>query len=353
MPNPICFIVPGFLGSTLSLEKPPKDTIWANPSALALGLIGKMRLAPDGISPGIPDGEFLVPFTPLADYYEQMQVSLLAGLAQEAYEIIPWGYDFRLNIAFAGSELANYVIQLVDASKPCSIVAHSMGGLVARYAWFTLAANGNENLIRRIITLGTPHQGSYTPVDLFSGNEQTLTEMVFVSNLVKVILTPFGLVGNKPFWTPMDILILMGTWPGLYQLLPTLGSQDSQGDPNRPLLFQKSNWSNPSEHLGVKLDQRRSLGNGEQLGVRRSHQGPGPPPHGGGSSAALRPGRVCSARLDSLPAPGSFGAPLPWSRGERTEPGGSEAPGSSSSSRVRPNELDEPVPSSRRTPRLF
>ncbi|MFJ7334376.1 esterase/lipase family protein [Streptomyces sp. NPDC101116] len=79
--------------------------------------------------------------------------------------VVAVGYDFRLGVADAARTLDAQLRQRLEHHWPDErdrearvvIVAHSMGGLVARY-W--VAELGGAPWCRGIITLGTPHRGA-------------------------------------------------------------------------------------------------------------------------------------------------------------------------------------------------
>ena len=66
-------------------------------------------------------------------------------------------YDWRLGLDELGAQLAS---RIAAADKPVNLVAHSMGGLVARAAARILP----RRLIRKLIMLGTPNAGSFASV---------------------------------------------------------------------------------------------------------------------------------------------------------------------------------------------
>jgi pimeloyl-ACP methyl ester carboxylesterase len=80
------------------------------------------------------------------------------GLAAEFHD-----YDWRLPVAQLGSALAERV--RAAGRTRVAIVAHSMGGLVARAA-LALAGTGN---VERLVLLGTPHCGSFAAVQAVRG----------------------------------------------------------------------------------------------------------------------------------------------------------------------------------------
>jgi pimeloyl-ACP methyl ester carboxylesterase len=71
-------------------------------------------------------------------------------------------YDWRHGVQELGRRLR---ARLANEPRPVHLVGHSMGGLVARAALAGEAAH----IIGRIITLGTPHAGSYAPLQALRG----------------------------------------------------------------------------------------------------------------------------------------------------------------------------------------
>ena len=146
-------------------------------------------------------------------------------------------------ICAAGQQLAAVIQALPDGSPPCVIVAHSMGGLVARVAWSVLLAADQTARIGRIITLGTPHQGSYSMVELFTGDDSTFLLIVTLATLVNAALG--AIPGPTPPCASVGVfnnLEVVFTFPGFYQLLPLLNSPNQASDPNRLALYTAANW---------------------------------------------------------------------------------------------------------------
>ena len=82
------------------------------------------------------------------------------------------------------------------------LVAHSMGGLVARAA----AAKLPQRLLRRLIMLGTPHHGSFAPVQALRGTYPFVRKMAALDRR------------NSPESLAERVF---SSFPGLYQMLPT------------------------------------------------------------------------------------------------------------------------------------
>lgn len=115
-----------------------------------------------------------------------------------AADIVLFPYDFRQSIQNLAESLAREVRQRLEHTgaavrdRRVIIVAHSMGGLVARY-W--LGPLGGWKVCRAAITLGTPHRGAPKALDLlangvhigparFAGMSQLLWEWPSVGELL-------------------------------------------------------------------------------------------------------------------------------------------------------------------------
>lgn len=246
-----CFVVPGILGSVLYTPDNPDyldRPLWIDVGRLALGEFPGLTLDAAGVGPGPPHGELCLPGSPLSAYYGTLTFFLAAGLSNDRYEVRQVGYDWRKSIFTAGDLLAAQIRNYATPADPCSIVAHSQGGLVARCAWAVLLAAGQSNLIRRIVTLGTPHRGSYAPAMVWSLQEELLTQLSLACNVLAGVDTLLGPPQSLEYVSLLELTRITATWPSMYQLLPLVDSASRAGDPLRPALFNPDNW--PAElHL--------------------------------------------------------------------------------------------------------
>ena len=148
---PRVLIVPGIMGSQLGLRRAaplPDDIVWLDPLDILQGRLAVLRI--DAGAPVVPLGAVL---------YSHLRLKLALrarGFAAELHD-----YDWRLSVAELGRALA----QRLAGSGATALVAHSMGGLVARAA---LAQPGAER-IERLILLGTPNTGSFAAVQALRG----------------------------------------------------------------------------------------------------------------------------------------------------------------------------------------
>ncbi|MDR2565177.1 MAG: hypothetical protein LBC97_03780 [Bifidobacteriaceae bacterium] len=120
--------------------------------------------------------------------------------------IVP--YDFRRSNAESARWLARVVNECLSSEDHVTVVAHSMGGLVASY-WF--AVLGGWRRCRSLITVGTPHRGAPKALDW----------------LVNPTRSPL----RRPAVTEV-----FRTWDSMWELLP-----------DYPMLESDGQWRIPAE----------------------------------------------------------------------------------------------------------
>lgn len=151
-PDHCVYVVPGLMGSQLCLQRPrpaPDDLLWLDPADISHGQLALLTM------PGAP----VMAGGPVLHGYLPLKLALLAA----GFSVRCFAYDWRRDIAESGSALARLLA--AESAREVSIVAHSMGGLVARFALNSSAGPR----IQRLITLGTPHGGSYAPLQAVRG----------------------------------------------------------------------------------------------------------------------------------------------------------------------------------------
>lgn len=178
--NYLFLILPGMGGSKLACASSgDREIVWSGLGSAAKGLFVPDRLAvsdDDGIVPigAIEDwkigplglvrgyGGLIKTISQLAnepnpDLGDPLREDLTARVA-----VVP--YDFRKGIDLAAEALADNAQRRLAAlgwsksqGKKIVVVAHSMGGLVARY-W--AGPLGGHEHCRAMVTLGTPHRGA-------------------------------------------------------------------------------------------------------------------------------------------------------------------------------------------------
>jgi hypothetical protein len=212
-------VVPGIMGTQLSYRGGfgGKTVLWANTNALIAQTPLAMALANDGSSPYPVVGKTLFPDGPVGlGVYEP----LLTGLVNAGLTPTFWGYDWRLSLLTTAAQFAAQLPTL-GMTSPFSVVAHSMGGLVAQLAYPMYKAAGGSATWAGTYYLGTPHGGSHWAPMCLNG--------VFSDfNFLNYLATAFDLAGVITGAAPLvyeaanlAIGTTIGSWPALYQLLPS------------------------------------------------------------------------------------------------------------------------------------
>ena len=201
-------VLHGIMGAELSTvgrdakpdDKPAK--VWLNAPAIVRGALMRLRLAEDGESPHDPAWTVHASGI-LKRYY----VELLMALHAE-WRVVPFWYDWRRSLDTAADELA-VALRRHFADQPVHLVAHSMGGLVARTfvakhpeTWASLADGERGG---RLVMLGTPNLGSYAIPQAIVGLERNIRKLAMLD----------WHHGRE------DLLRALNTFPGTLQMLPS------------------------------------------------------------------------------------------------------------------------------------
>lgn len=187
--RPLVYVLPGISGSHLKRDA---RRIWINPLELAQG--GVLRLGIDAVG--------ITPEAPIDRYYGE-----LCDFLRKTHDVAPLAYDWRKPIAGVAQGFARELAGMLRGSQPVRIVAHSMGGLVARTAFLQNrdlwnAFRGRDG--SRLLMLGTPNGGSYSiPLMLLGRNTlmQWLHRLDFTA-------------------TAAEHLEIAAGWDGALQMLP-------------------------------------------------------------------------------------------------------------------------------------
>ena len=214
-------ILPGIMGSKLGVPDAHwfvDDVYWLDPLDVLLGNLKRLAL-PEGSKRIRALGVFLLVY-----------LRCKLWLRSAGYDAEFHAYDWRRGIAELGAELAQRIAKL---RGPTSLVAHSMGGLVAR-----AALKAGAGPVDRIIQLGTPNYGSFAPVLAMRG----------VHDVVRKVAA-LDLGHDKAYL----IGRVFSTFSGLCELLPSLPGhtgarffqldawpQGSAIDPPRAALLEKA-----------------------------------------------------------------------------------------------------------------
>ncbi len=168
-PKPVIFVLPGIMGSHLSLKD---DTIWLDVFSLARGGLGEIHMDAIGVE---------------ASKLLQRSYGDLIDFLAETHEVIPFPYDWRRPIQEESRRLAGAIESRLNEldqnqnehwkEQPVQIIAHSMGGLVARSLCFEAPEVWKKLSNKdgfRLIMLGTPNGGSYSIVRTLFGHNKLI-----------------------------------------------------------------------------------------------------------------------------------------------------------------------------------
>lgn len=121
-----------------------------------------------------------------------------------------FAYDFRKSVADSAASLNNFLTDKA-AGKKANIIAHSMGGLVARYCLEKIP--GCAAKINKIVTAGTPHQGTLTAYDFWEAGKIDESD-VLLRTMEEIAL-------HATAWPDLlDKDIVQNRFPGVKDSLP-------------------------------------------------------------------------------------------------------------------------------------
>ena len=194
--GPRVLILPGILGSTIGANRigPFDDVYWLDPKDVALGNLADLRLLPSAPKKLEALGVILFAY-----------LKLKLHLNLDGYDADFFPFDWRKPIRDAAEALLAQLKQ--ESASEVNIVAHSMGGLIARAA-MTIGASGAAKKIRRLIMLGTPNHGSFAPVQAVRATYGTVRTVAALDLKHRP---------NAAEWLSTNVF---STFPGLYQMLP-------------------------------------------------------------------------------------------------------------------------------------
>ncbi len=186
--GPRVLILPGIMGSKIGTPGRLRDNVlWLDPVEVMAGKLLELAL---------PQGRKLQPVGVMLFGYLKLKLTLqLAGFDAAFHP-----YDWRLGLDHLGNELGDRIAR--ERSPAVHLVAHSMGGLVARAAM----NSSSGGRIKQLIELGTPNHGSFAPVQALRATYPTVRKIAALD-----LHHSAEQLAEKVF----------RTLPGLYQMLPS------------------------------------------------------------------------------------------------------------------------------------
>lgn len=217
-PDRLVIFVPGIMGTQLALprERPtPDNMLWMDPSDIHHGRLGLLAIP----------GEKLVVGPPMPYTWLPLKLALNAA----GYTVACAGYDWRLDL----NDSVKGLTQRLEActAREVSIIGHSMGGLIARAA---MQAPAGQR-VQRLVTLGTPHGGSFAPVQAVRGVYPLVRRLAQIDPL------------HTPEALSRDVF---ASFHSLYQMLP----RDAKPD-----LIDSRHWPRSGPQPNATLLSRATL----------------------------------------------------------------------------------------------
>ena len=202
-------VIPGIMGSELTTvdRRGDLDSIWVQVLRLVAGRLDRLRLGEDGRTEYDPDYDVRATGI-LKRYYGELQLSL-----SENWNVRAFWFDWRKDLNLAADELRARISGWFADDAPVHIVAHSMGGLVAR----TFIKNHSERWEAmwdertkgesggRLVMLGTPNHGSFAIPQTITGAAGMVRKLALLD--IRHSLT--------------DLLEILNSFVGTYQMLPS------------------------------------------------------------------------------------------------------------------------------------
>ncbi len=216
-------ILPGIMGSELSLVD-PRRLVWIHQLRLFLGGFDWLRLNDSGLARHNSGRD--ISASGLLPLYTKMSLRLLCS----GWDVQTFPYDWRLSVTQNGKLLAALLKQSSPGSR-VHLIAHSMGGLVARVALAQIKGDSNRDPLYggRFIMLGTPNRGSYNAPQIFAGKNLS------VKTLVDGLTEPIGGIDLRDrSEVERNVLTVIRSFPGVHDLMPARShaTESIMYDPN-------------------------------------------------------------------------------------------------------------------------
>ncbi len=241
-------LLPGVMGSELSSRDRSgvDETLWIMPLRVVFGALDRLKLAEDGRDDA-SEHVTIHATRVMQRYYGEAQLALAAG----NWNVRAFPYDWRKELDQAADELNAQLGRWFDQDEPVHLVAHSMGGMVARTfiknhpeRWQKMwDAAGKGARGGRLIMLGVPNHGSFN----------VPRSIVGLEGIVRI------LDHADIFHTRTQLQLVMNGFPGLLQMMPSplLPGHEDMARLYDAGLYPDLNVSN--RHLRLALDHHRLM----------------------------------------------------------------------------------------------
>jgi hypothetical protein len=239
--SPIVVFLPGFMGSQMQRSYPtqlPKDVWYSTLEFLANGP-DNLQLDSTGLLPGPLAAGPLAASGPVDfNFYE----GLVRQLMGDGWTVAVYPFDWRMATPVAAKQFASW-LNSNYAGNTVYVVAHSQGGILARYAYPLWTPAAGQGSWARTVYLGTPHGGSHFAAAAMAGNfgDDSWTTLLGVS-----VANAAGILKSFNRW-PEDIatryLQVVASWRGLMDMFPSQYGPYQTLDPLVPSQWLLAAWN--------------------------------------------------------------------------------------------------------------
>jgi len=169
----VSILIPGILGSELRLGN---DLIWPGP---VRNLFSTYQMMEQLLDPNLIATDVIRSYAFSKQYQALIDDLAILNFIEEERTLFVFPYDWRKANELAAEKLADLldkVLEFQGTHAEINLIAHSMGGLVARcYLESGLYSDRPAfAYVRRLITLGTPHRGSPLALIRILGQEKVI-----------------------------------------------------------------------------------------------------------------------------------------------------------------------------------
>src|SRR4051812_9471160 len=231
-------VIHGIMGAELSVSSGGDgDLTWVNAFRIMRGWLDRLRLKDDGRSEY--NSKFKVRASGIMKrYYGELLLTLA-----EKWNVRAFWFDWRKDLQLAADDLNAQIDSWFGTGAPVHIVAHSMGGLVARTfakkykeRWEAMWDKGEGARPEgtsggRLVMLGTPNYGSFAIPQVATGIEGLVKKLALIDL----------------HHSPRELLETFNSFVGSYQMLPSPFVMEQM-----ERLYQSNTYSGynvPQQHL--------------------------------------------------------------------------------------------------------
>ena len=159
----VVILIPGIMGSTLEVDG---EDQWIQMRAISKGaIVDKLNYSSKNVA---------------ASGVVKKFYSKFGGYLSESYDVFTLAFDWRKSVVIAAIQLKELLKEVLAQNVNVHIVAHSMGGLVARQCMMdheAIWSKFKSSKDNKFVMLGTPWLGSYLIMEVLTGHSKRVKQL--------------------------------------------------------------------------------------------------------------------------------------------------------------------------------